>query len=238
MLRFLPNFITLMNLFCGSLGVIFLFEDKVHLVPVLILTAAILDFFDGFVARLVGAAGPLGKELDSLADMVSFGLVPGLIMYHYLGNIELSQEYTLLPYVGLLITLGACYRLAVFNISTNQSDEFIGVPTPAATLFFLSYPIVDFLYPDHFLKGILFNPYAMLAFTLLFTYLMNASFPLIAMKFKSFKMNRDNVFRYLVLLSVVVGLSIFQLAAIPIIILVYIVLSIIKNLGRKKESLS
>lgn len=238
MLRFLPNFITLMNLFCGSLAVIFLFEDKTYLVPVLILSAAILDFFDGFVARLVGTSGPLGKELDSLADMVSFGLVPGLIMYHYIGNIELSQQYVWLPYTGLLITLGACYRLAVFNISLNQSHEFIGIPTPAATMFFLSYPIFEVLYEDHFLKEVLFNPYIMLFSTVLFTYLMNASFPLIAMKFNSFKINRENGFRYTLILTGITGLIIFQLASIPFLILAYVIISVIKNLSKKKGSLS
>ena len=132
MVKFIPNLFTLGNLFCGSLAVIFIFEDKMYLVPLLIAISAFLDFFDGFIARAVNASGPLGKELDSLADMVSFGLVPGLIMYDFSKQAQITEfgmenYYSWGPYLALVITLASCYRLANFNISTGATGNANGI---------------------------------------------------------------------------------------------------------------
>lgn len=230
MKKHIPNLLTLGNLFCGCLSVIFIFEGKIELVPLFIAIAALLDFFDGFVARALKVSGPLGKELDSLADMVSFGLVPGLIMYYYIGESSLSDY----QYVGLILTLASCYRLANFNISTEQSEEFIGVPTPAVTLYFLSYPLLEYLDSESKIFGILTTPSFLVANTLIFTYLLNSRLRLIALKFKGFKINQENIFRYLLVFGAVILFPIFKWEALPISIIYYVLLSVIKSITTKK----
>lgn len=235
MLKFIPNLLTLGNLFCGCLSVIFILQGQLKWIPLLIGLAAFLDFFDGFAARLLKVSGPLGKELDSLADMISFGLVPGLIVYHYFQVTELPHPW--LAYFGLIITLASCYRLAAFNISTDQSEEFIGVPTPATTLFFLSFPLLDQFNPDSKLFSLITNTWVLLGITLIFTYLLNAKLRLIALKFKGFGFKGDNVFRYALLIGVLLIFLIFKWEGLPISIIYYILLSIIRSIT-KKASLS
>lgn len=227
----IPNLLTLGNLFCGSIAVIAIFERNLQLVPLLIGIAAILDFFDGFVARALKVSGPLGKELDSLADMVSFGLVPGLLMYHYLNISELSDY----KYLGLVITLASCYRLANFNISTEQSEEFIGVPTPAATLYFLSYPLLEYFQSDSQILALLMKPAVVVLNSLLFAFLLNSKLRLLALKFKGFSLNKENAFRYSLILGALILIPIFKWEALPIAILYYILLSLIKSVLIKKS---
>ena len=237
MLKFIPNLLTLGNLFCGCLSVIFILHGQLEWIPLLIGLAAFLDFFDGFAARLLKVSGPLGKELDSLADMVSFGLVPGLIVYHYL-SIQVSElPHSWLAYFGLIITLASCYRLAAFNISTDQSEEFIGVPTPASTLFFLSYPLLGQFQSDSHLFTLITNPWILMGITLIFTYLLNAKLRLIALKFKGFAFKGDNVFRYSLIFGALLIFVIFKWEGLPISIVYYILLSTIKS-AIKKTSLS
>lgn len=232
MLKFIPNLLTLGNLFCGSISVILIVENQLTYVPLLIGIAAFLDFFDGFAARAFKVSGPLGKELDSLADMVSFGLVPGLIMYHYFMQMGIDKSYA---YGGLILTLASCYRLAVFNISTNQSSEFIGVPTPATTLFFLSYPLLEYFNPEGYIFQLMMQFETAVIVTVIFTYLLNAKLPLIALKFKDFKLNGDNIFRYLLLAGIII-LGIFsKWSALPLAILYYIALSTIRAIKNRKN---
>ncbi len=147
----IPNFLTLMNLFSGVLGIYLCFHEAMHWAAVLIFVGGFFDFFDGMVARLLGAHSEIGKQLDSLADMVTFGVLPGLILFNLIlasqGNyynnfdsISLS-EFTLACSAFLIPLLGAL-RLAKFNVSENQADEFIGIPTPAAAIFVAGLPIV------------------------------------------------------------------------------------------------
>lgn len=133
MKKHIPNLITLGNLFCGTIATIFAVQANYEFAALFVVFGIVFDFFDGFAARLLNVSGELGKQLDSLADMVTSGVVPGIIMYHLLDND--SSEVSALKYIGLLLTLGACYRLAKFNIDTRQSDSFIGLPTPAMCLF-------------------------------------------------------------------------------------------------------
>jgi CDP-diacylglycerol--serine O-phosphatidyltransferase len=151
----IPNLITLGNLLCGSLAIIALFQGYWYLAALLIVLAAVLDFLDGFAARLLKVSGPFGKELDSLADMVSFGLAPGIMMYQMLisataplmwdqfnpdGTLALQQsDYPQwLPFLAMFIPLMSAYRLAKFNLDTRQTDSFIGLATPSNTLLILS----------------------------------------------------------------------------------------------------
>jgi CDP-diacylglycerol--serine O-phosphatidyltransferase len=213
MIKHLPNFLTCCNLVCGCLGLIFLWEAPHIYTAYFVWAACIFDFFDGFAARMLKVSSPIGKELDSMADMVSFGALPSLFMYKQL-QFESTVEY--LPYVALLIAVCSALRLAIFNIDETQSDSFKGVPTPANTLFitglpFLNYPSLDFL----------FSPVVLTIITIVFSLLLVARFELFALKFKNFTW-RDNKVRFTFLLISVFLLVALQFAAIPLIILLYI----------------
>ncbi|AOR27271.1 phosphatidylserine synthase [Formosa sp. Hel1_33_131] len=185
------------------------------------------DFFDGLLARKLNVASELGVQLDSLADMVTSGLVPGLVLFHLLGLApQLSWEtYNLLPYFGLLVTLASAFRLAKFNISTNQSDAFIGLPTPANALLIISLPLILEYQHSDAINVIILNPWFLIALTLVSCYLLNAPIKLIALKFKTWNF-KDNASRYILIILSLVLLAIFQFAGIPLVIIAYILLSI------------
>jgi len=132
---YIPNFITLLNLFSGCIAVIYALEGDMKRTALFVCAGIFFDFFDGFFARKLKVQSELGVQLDSLADMVTSGLVPGLVLFHLLGLVPQPSwdSESILPYFGLLVTLASAYRLAKFNISDNQSDSFIGLPTPANT---------------------------------------------------------------------------------------------------------
>src|SRR5688572_25544027 len=132
MIRHLPNFLTCCNLLCGCFGIVFLLEDRAVPAAYFVWVAGVFDFFDGFAARLLKVSSPIGRELDSLADMVTFGLLPGLIMYKLIGAHSDSDVF---PYIGFMMAAFSALRLAIFNIDTRQSDSFIGLNTPANTFF-------------------------------------------------------------------------------------------------------
>jgi CDP-diacylglycerol---serine O-phosphatidyltransferase len=265
MKRHLPNIITLGNLTCGLLAIQAAFVYQYEWALYWIAGGLFLDFFDGFAARLLKVSGELGKQLDSLADMVTFGVAPGLIIYHLLEQLILIQLISpsdspllpnyvdayvaaeqlttspirFIPYIGFLIPLMSAVRLARFNISTNQTDEFIGLPTPANALFFASLPVIIQSQSN---LGIWFgNLYILLPILLLFVVLLNANIPLIALKFKTFGW-KENIFRYNLLIGILLTISSALLinsifTAIPIIILLYLIISIIKNIISNKSNI-
>lgn len=195
------------------------------------------DFFDGLLARKLKVQSELGLQLDSLADMVTSGLVPGIVMFQLLNlsqrsgwNIADFQDVSwsgnnYLPFLGLLITLASAYRLAKFNISTNQTNSFIGLPTPANTLLILSLPLIIEFQNSDLMNSIILNTWVLLSITFLSCYLLNANIPLLALKFKTWDF-KENASRYLLLILSVVLLVVFQFAGIPLIILLYILLSL------------
>ncbi len=193
-----------------------------------------LDFFDGFFARLFHVASPLGLQLDSLADMVTSGLVPGFVMYKVLSLDVSSGIEIYLPYVGFIITLGACYRLANFNIDTRQTDSFIGLPTPANALFFLSIPLfLENYFLNESAPEFLFNKWFYVALCFLSAYIMNAEIPLFSLKTKNFSV-KTHWLQIVFLLSSVLFLVFFKYLGIPIIIIFYILLSLFNNKRNKK----
>jgi CDP-diacylglycerol--serine O-phosphatidyltransferase len=227
MLKHLPNAITSGNLLCGCLGIIECFAGNLKTATIYILVAAILDFFDGFVARAVKANSAMGKELDSLADCVSFGALPGFILYQLmLQSQNLQTVGTWAAYSALLIPVFSALRLAKFNIDTRQSDSFIGVPTPADAMLIASFPWL--IAQETFLMPFLTNIYVLAAVAVIMSYLMIAELPLIALKFKDFSW-KNNVYTYLLVISSVILLAILQVSAIPIILVIYVALSVIKN---------
>lgn len=207
MLKSLPNLITLGNLTCGLLAIVAVFEGNPLMAFLLMLLAGILDFFDGFAARLLGVAGDLGKQLDSLADLVSFGIVPGLIWRHYMLFYGFcpSAGFCINQYVWLAIPLAAAYRLAVFNISEDQSTTFKGIPTPITGLALASWAWVNESNwsPSWAITGIDFfqNFYVYLYMPILAAYFMISEHPMLSMKFN--KTDGHNIKRYILIVLMI-----------------------------------
>jgi len=240
----IPNTITCGNLFCGCLGIVCAFQGDLLWTCYLAGIAAVLDFFDGFVARLLHVKSEIGKQLDSLADMVTFGVLPGVVMFFMLlksstGSLEKAfmaeQSAEVFPhwllYSGFIITIFSALRLAKFNVDTRQTESFIGLPTPANTLLICSLPLIENFQPqlgNYDVLQHIHNPWFLLGLTLLSSYLMVAELPLLAFKFKNFGW-ADNKLRYVFILLAVAMLILFKFVAIPFIIFLYIVLSAFNN---------
>ncbi|QCR24399.1 CDP-diacylglycerol--serine O-phosphatidyltransferase [Pontibacter sp. SGAir0037] len=230
MKKHIPNAITCLNLLSGCLALYYAFGGKLTYAAYMVVIAAIFDFLDGMIARVIKAYSEIGKQLDSLADMVSFGVVPGVIMFGLLSQSGASFfgiPATILPFSGFIITVFSALRLAKFNIDTRQAESFIGVPTPACTMFIASLPLIlatsGFLYED-----IILNPYFLLAVTFIFSFLLIAELPLFALKFKNLTW-KDNSIRFIFLGISVILLALVKFAAVPLIIVLYILLSIVKR---------
>ncbi len=231
--KHLPNFITLLNLFCGLLSIYFFSVDQLAWASYMIFVAAVLDFFDGFSARLLKAYSPLGAQLDSLADVVSFGVAPAFILFglmkssHGLPDMTVS-DVNLLPFVALIVPLFTALRLAKFNIDTRQTESFIGLPSPASGLLLASLPLVrSQLYEGQSLfYMVVTNAYFYVGIGLLMSFLMVSELPLFGLKFKSFTLKGNEV-RYFFLLSAIILIIALQFVAIPFIILLYLLLSLI-----------
>lgn len=231
--RHIPNTITLLNLFCGCIAIVFAKDSNFEMAFYFVCLGIFLDFFDGFFARLFKVSSPLGLQLDSLADMVTSGVVPGFVMFLMMSNNHDTCAY--FPYLGFIITLGSCYRLANFNIDTRQTDSFIGLPTPANALFILSLPLVLKNTDSIFVLEALVNPWVLLVITLLSAFILNAEVPLFSLKVKKFSL-KDNAIQMLFLGASVLLLIFFRYTGIPLVILTYILLSVITNKSQKKKN--
>lgn len=222
----IPNLMTCGNLLCGCLGIVFSFRGDLLLAGALIFLAAVLDFFDGFAARLLNQSSPIGKELDSLADMVTFGVLPSMIVFQYLErtNDSIEIEGMLVSFVAFLLAVFSALRLAKFNIDTRQADSFIGVPTPANAIVVASLPFILRMYPES--QSIIVNATVLIGYTLVMSFLMIMEVPLLAFKFKSFGW-KENQLKYIFLGVSVVLLILLKFAAVPLIVGIYILLSFI-----------
>jgi CDP-diacylglycerol--serine O-phosphatidyltransferase len=221
--KHIPNFITSLNLLSGSIAVYYAFQANYSVVFLLVILAATFDFLDGFAARLLKAYSPMGKELDSLADMVSFGLVPGAVAFSLLLSSGLSLW---ISFAGFIIPIFSALRLAKFNIDERQTSSFVGLPTPANALFWvgISYAYSSFLIANNCL---------VFALILVFSALLVAEIPMFSLKFKSYGW-KTNQLQYIFLLVCIVLLTVFQLDAFAAIIVWYILLSVIVALFKKK----
>lgn len=243
MKRHIPNFVTLLNVFCGSVAVIFAVNGNMKLTALFVFLGVFFDFFDGLLARKLKVQSNLGLQLDSLADMITSGLVPGLVMFHLFNLagpdwIELSANQSItglsmssnsfLPFFGLFITLASAYRLANFNIDENQTDAFIGLPTPANALLILSLPLIMEYQNSDIMNAIILNKWFLIAVTLISCYLLNANIKLLALKFKNWSF-KDNASRYILIILAAILIIILHFAAIPLIILVYIIISLLNK---------
>ena len=236
--KHIPNAITLLNLSTGLLAIIAIFRGYFDEAFIFVCLGIFLDFWDGFLARKFNVAGPLGVQLDSLADMVTCGVVPGLMMFRLFEDIQQTQpEYMLteetfymgfVPYLGFLITIASCYRLANFNIDTRQTDSFIGLPTPANALVIMSIPMIQYANDFEMLTAILYNPYVLLVITLISAYILNAEIPLSSLKIKEFTWSKYKM-QILFLIGSLVSFFILGFVAIPLIIISYVLVSVISN---------
>lgn len=284
----IPNLITASNMLCGVFAIILAFAGRIDIAPYFIFLAAILDFFDGFAARLLKQQGELGKQLDSLADMISFGLAPGIIMMVTLvismsdpsmldlfkelnsnldmhdfqmrslmnetsfiafASMRISDWFTgvtalkninWLPFSGLIIPFFSMFRLAKFNIDTRQSESFIGLPTPANTIFFMAFPLLLSQYGgtsgwEHDLIMWLIQPVVLIPIIVIMSLLLVSELPLFALKFKHFKW-KGNATRYIFLISCGILISTLLIWSIPIIVLLYLLLSFIQHILRKNRT--
>ena len=228
MKAFVPNFITLLNLLSGGIAVIFAVKGDLSTAALFVFFGIFFDFFDGFLARKLNVSSEMGLQLDSLADLVTSGLAPALVLVNLIElSILPSQDANcFLPYLGLLVLLCSAYRLAKFNISNEQSQFFIGLPTPANALLIMSLPlIVDYQNSDSY-NALILNPFFLVVVTLLSSFLLNAPVKLIALKFKTWNFS-ENASKYILIIFSFVALILFKFAGITLIIIFYIILSLV-----------
>ena len=229
--KHIPNLITLLNLLSGCIALVFAIDLNFEMAFFFVSLGIFLDFFDGFFARLFKVSSPLGLQLDSLADMVTSGLVPGFVMFLMLSK---NADSSFIPYLGFIITLGSCYRLANFNIDTRQTDSFIGLPTPANALLILSLPLVMQHTNSELIYEFLKNQWVLLAITAFSAYILNAEIPLFSLKIKTFNFSKNKL--QIIFLTISVALLIaFQFLGIPVVILFYVLLSVLNNRGENRE---
>ena len=232
----LPNLITLGNLTCGLFSIIFAFQANLEMASLCIFSGALLDFIDGLVARLLKASSELGKQLDSMADMLTFGVAPGFILFHfmfYLSNDlvfrhSMSNEVIFFPTsLALLIPIFSAYRLAKFNIDTRQTTSFIGLPAPVLAIFIAAIPHIDFEQFPMFV-----DMQFLTIISIIMPILLVLEIPLFSLKFSKNESvtSKINLLRITLILSGFVLFFIFQFVAIPFIVVLYLILSILNNL--------
>ncbi len=248
-MKIIPNLFTLLNLFFGCVAVICIlqngitiiysadgtqyadFPERIWLAPLFIGLAATVDFLDGFIARLLKQTSPLGRELDSLADVVSFGVAPGLIIYQFLRLSFMGQDdgadvsmIWLLP--ALILPCAAAYRLAVFNLDSTQTQSFKGVPVPAVGLMVASFPLIYWTRNSNWILNLLLNKWILYAIVIFLSFLMISRIPMLSMKFSG-KKDPQLLPRLILILLALISVFILQWLAVPLIFLFYIVISLL-----------
>ncbi|PHS51774.1 MAG: phosphatidylserine synthase [Lutibacter sp.] len=245
--KHLPNIITLLNLLSGTIAVYFAVKEQLVLAAFFVFLGIFFDFFDGFTARLLNVQGELGKQLDSLADIVTSGVVPGIVLFQLIhrslnnGSWNkvaslmtdlVTKDYFssnfLISIIGLLFTLAAAYRLANFNIDDRQTSSFIGLPTPAAALVVLSLPLILSYSNNEIADTIIGNVWFLIGLTVVLCYFMNAEIPLFSLKFKDYSWSNNKIKFVFIALTALLCI-VFKFIAIPVIIVLYVLLSIVEN---------
>lgn len=253
----LPNIFTLLNLFFGCLAILFVLQngivattiddtgtvlmlpEEIWWASAFIGIAAVIDFLDGFVARLLGATSEMGKQLDSLADVVSFGVAPAFIIYQFLRLSFAQHEDGLdIPTAWLapafILPCAGAYRLARFNIDTEQSEGFKGVPIPAAGLLVASFPLIFWYAGNEIIIAVMRNEWFWYAVIALLSYLMVSTLPMMALKFKDYSIQHNKA-KYMLILVAIVLAILFQWLAVPLVFAFYVILSIAAGRETKKD---
>ncbi|RZK82406.1 MAG: CDP-diacylglycerol--serine O-phosphatidyltransferase [Pedobacter sp.] len=228
--KHIPNLITCANLFSGCIGIVYAFKGELEIAAYFVLLSGIFDFFDGLVARALNVKSVIGKELDSLADMVSFGFLPGVVMFKLFAEGDYTSTY--LPYLGFVITVFSALRLAKFNVDTRQTEDFIGLNTPMNTLMVVSLAFIKVDYPS-----IINSTFFLISLTALLSWLLISE-----IKIFSFKLNNPawahNKFKYLFLIFSVILIPFLKFAAVPFILVMYIAFSIVHFKTIKSNTIS
>lgn len=219
MKKHIPNAITCANLFSGCIGIFFAFKGQLETAAYFVLLSGIFDFFDGMVARLINVKSEIGKQLDSLADMVSFGFLPGAVMFQLLAVSDYHSQY--LPYLGFAITIFSALRLAKFNIDERQTEDFIGLNTPMNTLFIVSLPFIAKDYPE-----IIGSSISLIAIIATTCYLLTSEIKIFSFKLSDTSWAKNKMkFIFLILSLILIGF--LKFVAIPFILVLYIALSVL-----------
>ncbi len=251
----IANIITALNLLSGILSILFAILGYLDLAVFAIFAGAIFDFLDGLIARAMNTMGEFGKQMDSLADIVTFGVAPGILMMVVLSidftsftyfTIEgvrseffqwvdafLKGELNFLPLVGLIIPFFSLFRLAKFNTDKRQSTSFIGLPTPANTLFFTTFPLVVVFRAED-VHSFIFNPFLIVVFIIALSLMMISEIPLFSLKVKSLRL-KGNRLRFIFLLISLIFILVFNVWAITLIVFLYLILSIVDNIFFNKN---
>ncbi len=245
MIKQIPNIITSLNLLCGCVAILFAVSGDLITASFFVFSGIFFDFFDGLAARLLKAQSDVGLEFDSLADVVTSGVAPAIIMVQMLSlstqgtNLQLFSEntesmgwitanFSFWPFIGLLIAVASAYRLAKFNVDTRQTNSFIGLPTPANTLLILSLPLILHFQYSGTAESIILNKWFLIGVTVISCILLNAEIKLFALKFKTWDF-KSNAVRYVFLILSLIAIILLKFIAIPVVILIYILLSIFKK---------
>ena len=244
---YIPNAFTMANIFSGMVGTYFAANNQLEAAAYAVLAGIFFDFFDGFFARVLKAESEVGLQLDSLADVITSGVVPGIVMFQLLSNVNSWGDKTywlqtnvdwqsvpFIPFLGFAITMASAYRLAKFNVDERQTESFIGLPTPANALLIISLPLILIYQPNGITEALLNNTYFLLGLTALSCILLNAEIPLFALKFKTWGL-AANKLRYGFVLLALILLFWLEFIAVPLIILIYILVSIIALRRERKE---
>lgn len=229
-MKHIPNLITSLNLLSGGIACVFILEGNFMLASFLVLLGIFFDFFDGLAARLLNVSSELGLQLDSLADLVTSGLVPSLGVFYLLQTLvpeaQNNQIEFYIPYLAFLILLGSAYRLAKFNIDDRQTSSFIGLPTPANALLILSLLITIVNQESFFVQNYLSTPVFLIVLSVVSTLLLNMEVPLFALKFKNLSF-KDNWFRFLIVVLTIFWVVVFSYLGVALAIISYILLSLL-----------
>jgi len=232
-LSLIPHSITLLNLFFGIIAVILLIENSLDVSDIFILTliCIFLDYLDGFIARLLKVQSKFGSNLDSLADIISFGFVPGIIIYNMLKETHSdsigSILSSLIPFLGFVITLSSAFRLARFSTENKNDGFFRGLPTPANTIMIYSIAIIGS--SDNFFSKMIMNYNFLILLSIITSLLLVSRIKLINFKFLDFSLSRLNKIRYLLIILFIVLLLFLKINAIPLAMILYILSSLVYN---------
>lgn len=221
----IPNIFTTLNLVSGFLGITFFLSDFTNLIPYCIYLSLIFDYLDGLIARKLNLISNFGKQLDSLADLVSFGVLPSLVIFDWL---SLNSTYNMLEYISVLILVASAFRLAKFNISQSSSNDFIGLPTPVNAIFFVS-----IFYSSNFV--IFLNDKILVGLVIIFSLLMISNIRFISMKFIDYSLV-ENINKYIIILVSLLCFLLLGIDSFPFIILFYISYSFINGLFHRNNS--
>ena len=229
LIRNIPNFITLSNLLCGVLSIIFAFDNNLILAAIFIFVGNFLDFFDGFFARLLKVEDKFGLQLDSMADLITSGLAPAIILFHLIKNQSQIQYPDTVPlaFLALIIPVFSAIRLSNFNIDLSQKNSFIGLPTPMLAIFIAAIPLINLqLFPIY--SNIIF----LCGISIILSFLLVSKINLFSLKvnLKKISIDKLNILRVILLSSSIILFLLFNFAAIPFIVILYIILSLINNI--------